>query len=539
MKWPFLAVVVCGAVALSAQAPPRDLAVSQERTAAIRGRVLAAVDGAPIRKARVSVSSTGDDRDPVFTDDEGRFEFGALPAGRYSVSAIKSGYATTRFGARQFLDRAIPIVVTSGSVADPIDIRMPKGAAITGRVVDDLGDPFVGANVTAGRVVRTEGRPRLVAAASAQTDDLGEYRLAGLPAGSYIVSVSSRPNENPGSFDGVGAGEATSWARLYHPSTANLAQAQSLSLRAGDTIPSIDFSLTPIRRPGLSLTVSDQTGQPAEGTFTLTSISSFDVFNRSGPIRDGTGGTSIEPGEWTLLVRGRQGVAIASLSVETDDVSVNLVVGRPGRLSGRVVFDSPTRLPPGQLTLEAMPRDAYPGPAVRMQATARVNADGTFAMTNLIGARRFRLRGAPGGWSLKSLTLKGRSLLEGPVEFAGGEEWTGAVAVVTDRHAELTGTVVNQEGGPIKDYSVLVFPDERSRWADPIRWLRWVRPNQHGSFTVDDLPPGPYLAVALSDVDGADWSDEASLDSVRPYATKVLLGESGTTTLSLRLVSTP
>src|SRR5262249_58486458 len=90
------------------------------------------------------------------------------------------------------LDRGWAGAVPAASIVDGIDLRMIRAAAISGHIVDDAGDPIVGAHVTAGRIIRTEGRSRLVSGGTGgDTDDLGEYRIGGLSAGGYVVGVAS------------------------------------------------------------------------------------------------------------------------------------------------------------------------------------------------------------------------------------------------------------------------------------------------------------------------------------------------------------
>src|SRR5438445_187844 len=78
-----------------AQTPPRETAprsTTDSRT--IRGRVVAAVTGDPIRNARVSVKA-GRDFPPVLTDGEGRFECFDLPQSEVTLTASKPGFART------------------------------------------------------------------------------------------------------------------------------------------------------------------------------------------------------------------------------------------------------------------------------------------------------------------------------------------------------------------------------------------------------------------------------------------------------------
>jgi hypothetical protein len=103
----------------------------------------------------------------------------------------------------------------------------------------------------------------------------------------------------------------------------------------------------------------------------------------------------------------------------------------------------------------------------------------------------------------------------------------------------VTGTAVDRDKVSIRVYSVLVFPGDRSRLRSPSRWTRWVRPDQNGRFTIDDLPPGDYLAIALDDVDEAEWLNADYLERLRPRATPLTLRPGEPQTITLELGSVP
>jgi hypothetical protein len=124
---------------------------------------------------------------PVLTDIDGKFAVAPVPAGRYVVSAMKAGYATVAFRANGW-EQDSRVDVAAGKIVDGIDIRLPKGAAITGRVLDDLGGPMPLLTIVAERVVRRGGRVEFKQESSVETDDTGVYRLFGLPAGEFVLA---------------------------------------------------------------------------------------------------------------------------------------------------------------------------------------------------------------------------------------------------------------------------------------------------------------------------------------------------------------
>ncbi|HEY0284457.1 MAG TPA: carboxypeptidase-like regulatory domain-containing protein, partial [Vicinamibacterales bacterium] len=87
-----------------AQSPPRDRNATDAPTGTgrLRGRVVAADTGIPLRRAQVrATSSTIRTIRLTTTDAEGRYEFLNLPAGRYTLNVSKAGYAAIEFGQRR------------------------------------------------------------------------------------------------------------------------------------------------------------------------------------------------------------------------------------------------------------------------------------------------------------------------------------------------------------------------------------------------------------------------------------------------------
>jgi uncharacterized GH25 family protein len=151
---------------------------TQAQSTNLSGRVVADSTGDPIANARVTLTTaavTATLGTPVvLTDATGRFEIAAA-AGGQRIVASKSGYA-----------RSEPVPATAGQ---QIEIRLRRGATISGRVVDRFGDPVAGARVAAQKPSTTsDGSPSV---GVAESDDRGEYRLAGLPAGHFVVVVNT------------------------------------------------------------------------------------------------------------------------------------------------------------------------------------------------------------------------------------------------------------------------------------------------------------------------------------------------------------
>jgi protocatechuate 3,4-dioxygenase beta subunit len=163
--------------------PPRDARPASGH-AAIRGRVVAADTGQPLRRAEVRVSAA-DSRTGrgTLTDADGRYEFPDLPAGRYSIHVTKTTFIAWSYGQTRPGLAGTPVIVADNQAADNIDIRLFRGAVIAGRITDDLGDPVPNARVTLMRAQFRRGERTLTAATTVTTNDIGEYRIFGLSPG--------------------------------------------------------------------------------------------------------------------------------------------------------------------------------------------------------------------------------------------------------------------------------------------------------------------------------------------------------------------
>jgi hypothetical protein len=117
-----------------------------------------------------------------------------------------------------------------------------------------------------------------------------------------------------------------------------------------------------------------------------------------------------------------------------------------------------------------------------------------------------------------------------------GEELAGVEIVLTNRVARLHGTVTDAANRLLTDYSVLLFPEDRTLLGNPRRLTRWIRPTTAGDFSIDTILPGAYLIAALDDVDDAQWLNADYLERFRPRATRIELGASEKKTVVLQRI---
>ena len=515
-------------------------------TAVIRGRVVTADTGAPVRRAQVrAVSANSRDNRLVATDEQGNFEFRDLSGGRWDVTTSKAGFVTMRFGQRRPFEAGRPIEIADDQVMERVNLVLPRGAAINGRLLDEFGDPVARARVQALRYQLVQGTRRLTPVGlTAQSDDRGAFRLYGLMPGEYYVSALVRALrvDDPG--------DTTSYAPTYYPGTGSVTQAQPVTLGlAAET--SISFALMPVRTARVSGRVLSSTGGPlSNGRVMLTSANSTGLppaaFGAGGRVgADGTFTLSnVAPGSYTLMAlsgnqrnagpdaeRGSVPIAVAG----EDLTGITVVTSRGATLSGTVggAWGSAVQPEVGGLQVTAQPVPFDGGIRVR---PARVDADGTFTLTSLFGPSLIRVNGLSQGWMIEAVLVAGSDVTDTPFDFRPNDE-INAEIVLTDRITQVSGTVSDRDDTPSSDFTVVVFPEDETKWAPPSRYVKSARPDQQGLVKILGLPPdNRYLAVAVDYLEEGGASDPEFLYLVKNRATRFSLGEGASATVDLKLV---
>jgi hypothetical protein len=182
------------------------------------------------------------------TNGDGRFVFGELPAGSYSLDATKPGYVPGALGRFRPGGIAQSLTLADGERNGSVKIAVWKYAAISGTLIDDAGEPLVGVSVQALRRSFEVGRSQFGAtSSSASTDDRGAFRLASLTPGDYVLCVTATQSSVP-----IALADAYSQARTAGNTDFSRelsAGGASMALTAGGGIRVADYLLTPMGGP--------------------------------------------------------------------------------------------------------------------------------------------------------------------------------------------------------------------------------------------------------------------------------------------------
>jgi 5-hydroxyisourate hydrolase-like protein (transthyretin family) len=215
----FNQLIVTGFIAAAQIAPPPTQApqAATPGTAILRGHVFAADSGQPLRKVQVRIFANEiREQRMTTTDANGAYEFKELRAGRYTITASKGSYVGISYGQQRPSDAPKPIEILDRQIVERVDLALPRGAIVTGRVVDEFGEPASEIQIAMQRYQFMQGQRRLMPVGrTATTNDIGEFRLFGIPPGQYYLSATWRNQGFAAAPPGAAAAsERTAYAPL-------------------------------------------------------------------------------------------------------------------------------------------------------------------------------------------------------------------------------------------------------------------------------------------------------------------------------------
>ena len=486
--------------------PPRS-GPRPEGAGSVRGRVVDGATGQPLRAATVSATwraleGDGDARFSARTDAQGVFEIPQAPDGSYVVYVHRQGFHEMP-GASQSPRQ---VTLRDGGSIDLGDVRLVRGGVLTGRVLDEHGEPVVGAMVTP--IGRPRGQDMLMALGGvAVTDDRGVYRAHGLMPAKYTVRVV------PPGPSGRGPvrlqGEEPELLPVFATNTPELSTAEFADVRAGEE------AVLDVRVPG---------GRLARVTGRILSDGEPTTNSRPDVVLRPIGGADVRLAaartlpdarfEFLDVAPGRYRVVVEEPMVNTPDgptrrragwvdiavtgepiTGVDVPIGFGAVVRGRVEIDSGNASALAERPLQVMAspiRERTPVTSGTMISTSTV--DLAFEVRDLLGLMQLQIAGLPPGWWLKSVLVDGEDVFDGHL-FPVSGTIDGVVLLVSSRQSGVSGRV--QGAGNLQGASVLVLPgDGMDAMRGPGRTVASVV--MDGTFTASGLRPGRYTLLALS-----------------------------------------
>src|SRR6266567_2106061 len=489
----------------------------------VAGQVVQELAGTPLRKVAVQLApSEGstvfrqDDRNwhSATTDSDGRFQMIGIEPGEYRVMLEHNGFLSSTRRSRLYSSTLLSLA--PGQELQGLLFRMRPAGVIKGKVVDEDGDAVPGIGVSAvsvsGRDTESNG--------SATTNDLGEYRIAGLPEGKFLVLAQPQAemiaSESKPSREKV-------YAPTYYPGSLDQSQAASIDVHAGDettasfnlissrtfTIKGRVFGLSPTAQPtataprrmlqvngqGSATIVLERTdGQESSHGAAIEADGSFEI-------------QGVLPGSYTARISSEHlNHMRASQTIEVrDDIDgIQLTTETSVEMHGRFRMDDGRRMDwrQVQITIDPDDRKQSDGPLM-----ARMQADGSFTVANVqpgnyhvvITSSSASLR----DYIVKEVNVDGKEVGDSGFSITGGASFLDIVG--SAKGSAIEGTAVDDEGKPIPDVQVVCIPDATRRKRRDI--YQQVQTDQRGYFSLRGLNAGEYQVFALDDAPG-DITDQ-------------------------------
>lgn len=543
MRLPLTAVLALAIGIAPQQTPPRDLPAQAAGRAVIRGRVTAVATGQPLHRVRVTLNTSNPSPPTTVTDTRGMFELTNVPPGKYSLTATRAGYLTMQYGQRRPREAGRTFDLKDGDILEGVDMTLYRGGVLSGRIADETGDPSPGVRVEAVELHYMRGRRVPVAARITTTNDVGEYRLSGLEPGAYQLRASTTDVWD--SDDGT---NTYVYAVTYFPGGRRGDKPEHVTLTPGQEISGLDMRLVAGAAARVTGVLIDANGEPTAGQ--LVNMDRITRTVGGALMSAGFGGTAttdargafefakLAAGEYNLYAGGQTDRVSVPVTLNDGEVrQVSLTPRRPTSVSGAIVTDDgkAPSFSVGRLAIDPVGADPEivlaPWGAPRAQPP---KADWTFRLANLDGSYLFRVNGLPDDWMLKAVTLGDRDLTDAPLTIArGAPDVQGLQVVISSKGAKVSGEVVDLQGRPAPDATVIVFAEDRARWSLSSRFIKAARPDNAGRFSAGGLPPGTYRAIARDAVVAGQWEDAEFLSGLVKDAVRLELAEGASETVKL------
>ncbi len=528
---------------------------AQDQSATIEGKAVNALTGAPVAKVALTLRSI-ESRTPIkytaTSDAEGIFALDHIAPGRYTFSAEKPGFLKQSYGT----PRATPLSLSEGQSVKDIVFKLTPQGVITGRVVDETGEPMSRVQLWAMQRGYSNGKRELQLRAGTFTNDIGEYRIANLAAGNYFL-LSRGGDLIAGVLSFIHADLPSpvipekpeqSYTQTYYPSALDPAAAVAVAVTAGAEVRDIEIQARKTRVFRVRGRVIDAaTGQPPkEASIMLTPRSEnyrmiSQMSRMGGPLVRGGAfeAVNVMPGSYyataEAIIDGQLLYARESVDVVNRNVlDVVIRVPRAVNIGGRVRFstnESSRPFPLEKIRVDLMPAEGF---GIGESSAVAVKPDGSFVLPNVVPDKyRVLTGGAPAGAYLKSIGAGGHEQPDGILELSGGSVIEIVFAMGA---ARITGTVVKADDKPGAGAKVTLGPDDAAK-AARIDLFRNATADQNGEFQISNVVPGNYKIFAWDEIESDAADDPQFLRRFEDKATRVRVEENGSAIVQLKAIS--
>ncbi len=552
------AIIVVCLLALAVPAGAQGVPAAKEPPkASLSGSVVKEPGGEPLKKAIIELIGENQEEGGNYTatsDQDGQFKIAEIQPGRYKMFVERSGYIEVDKQRRR--SQGISLSFESGDAVKDEVLHMLPAAIITGRVLDDDGDPVPNADVTVWRRKFVSAGPKFETAGDTQTNDLGEYRVGGLMAGKYYLSASAPVNFQslvPAQTKADEAGAKlpdTAYVTTYYPNTIDRAQSAALDLHAGDEMP-VNVSLVRTHTPHVGGSVVGF----APGMKVMVMLRSRDTqaiviaseVDKSGKFNI----PHVPPGAYSLITT-------ISKEEETRSGLIELDVGDTD-IEGLQLLHSPAATIRGKIRTQSKPGDAPSAHYVSLRhidggedyseaftlvldgsagglGVSQTKSDGSFELKNVTpGLYDVEVTGNTRDVSnsyVESITVGSKEFAESGLAVNGG---TIPLTITLSSGAGIVeGSVVKEKNEPVANAIVIAVPEAKYRKRKS--YYQKGSTDQQGRFRLRGLRPGNYTVFAWETLEDEQYLDPEFLTKFEESGTLVKVEKSSRQSVTLKVI---
>ncbi len=513
----------------------------------IKGQVLNAVTGEPLRKARVNLmkptARTGPRGRDV--DSAGHFEFRGVEPGTYTLNAERTGFVTQSYGRRK-PGRGMggtSITLTPAQEMKDLVIKLSPHAVIVGRVIDEDGDPMAGVQISAMKSMWEGKKRQLIPVRNASTNDLGEYRIYDLAPDTYFIqAVRQRWSGMPPPSEPMSDKPEEGYIATWYPGTVDSSTSPRIAVKGGAELRGVDIRMVKTRVIRIrGKVLSGTTGKPTGGSVMLLprgkGYRSWMEMKNSW-VQDPALGfefKDVTPGSYSLRGEAGSGDERESIvqNIDAGDSNIDNLVLQPNtgvEIRGKLTVEG-GKLEGERTNVSLQPWEEDEGPMGG--ASAEPKQDGTFTLKN-VQAGRYRIQCYKPDTYVKAIRAGDQDITDQPLDTSQGVP-SSLEITLSANSPEVTGSVKNEDGKPVTGASVLLIPTDESRRE---QWGNYGQSttDQNGNFRIRNTRPGEYKALALEEVEGGEFMDPDFLKAYECKATAVTLKEDSKENLQLTII---
>jgi protocatechuate 3,4-dioxygenase beta subunit len=458
----------------------------------VEGTVVSSTTGAPLKKATVTLGSLKDLT--VTTTAEGKFKFENVEPDDYTIKAERVGYLE---GPETVL------TLKPGENKTDFVVKLTPQGIISGRIVDEDGDPVVGARVAYIRWIAGGEKKFKLEEDMLDVNGEGGFTITGLTSGNYYLQALPEllHGQKPRGEDFV---------TTFYPNSLDLAGAGTLSIAPGGEIRNLEIRMRkapkfrvrgkvsiPAGAAGVPSSldlVSEDSAEMAlgmgrsaaieKGEFEFEGVPPGSYVLRSSPNVQ-TGRTEDGDFSWgSAHFFFRQPIEVSDRDIDNLTVSFTPAIDLAGRFHTDGVTLSKTP------SVMLMPQFFPSGRKLKREA----DSTGAFRIAQLAPDRfEVVISDLPDGAYVKSIR-QGAQVVNGPLDLTAGSSDPLEITLAPNA-AEITGILRDAKGEPVPYWAVTLWTSDDERDKSEIT-------ASGGSFTFKNLAPGDYHLAAWSNVDG-------------------------------------